>query len=71
MPQFGTGWPFVVDGIADSILLVGPVVDLIARKRVHPAYVFGIGAAVLGQVVTDLIAPSPLAVVLLHAVGAK
>jgi len=69
LPLFGAGWPFVVDGIADAILLVGPVVDLALRGRVHPAYVYGVGAVVLAQVSTDLLAPSPVATALLHALG--
>jgi hypothetical protein len=69
LPLFGSGWPFVVDGVADAILLVGPAVDLIARRRVNPAYLFGVGAVVLGQVATDLLAPSPLATAMLHALG--
>jgi hypothetical protein len=69
LPLFGPGWPFVVDGVADAILLVGPIVDLITRGRVHPAYVVGVGVVVLGQLTTDLVAPSPLATILLHALG--
>jgi hypothetical protein len=69
LPLFGAGWYFVVDGVADAILLIGPAVDLIARRRVHPAYVFGVGAVVLAQVMTDLLAPSPVATALLHVLG--
>jgi hypothetical protein len=69
IPAFGSGWPLVVDSIADSILLIGPVVDLISRKRIHPAYVVGICVIVLGQVATHFVAPSPIATALLHALG--
>jgi len=69
IPLFGAGWPFVVDGIADTILLIGPVVDLITRRRLHPAYIFGVAAVVLGQVTTDIVAPSPIATALLRALG--
>lgn len=71
IPLFGAGWWYVVDGIADAILLVGPIVDLIVRHRVHPAYLVGVGAVVLGQATTDLIAPSPIATALLHAIGVQ
>jgi len=69
IPLFGAGWPFVVDGIVDTILLIGPVVDLITRRRLHPAYIFGVAAVVLGQVTTDIVAPSPIATALLRALG--
>jgi hypothetical protein len=69
LPLWGANWPIVVDAVADSILLIGPIVDLITRGRVHPAYVVGIGAVVLGQVSTDMLAPSPIAAALLHALG--
>ncbi len=69
IPALGAHWWFVVDAIADTILLIGPVGDLIARRRVHPAFVVGVCAVVLGQATTDLIAPSPIATALLHALG--
>jgi hypothetical protein len=71
IPLFGAGWWYVVDGIDDAILLVGPIVDLIVRHRVHPAYLVGVGAVVLGQATTDLIAPSPIATALLHVIGVQ
>jgi hypothetical protein len=69
IPAFGAGWPLVVDSIADTILLIGPITDLVARRRVHPAFVVGVCAVVLGQATTDLLAPSPIATALLHALG--
>ncbi len=70
LPLFGPTWPFIVDGVADTMLLIGPIVDLITRKRVHPAYLLGVGVVVFGQAATDLLAPSPLATLMLHAIGA-
>ncbi len=69
LPLFGTAWPFVADGVLDTIALIGPAMDLIRRKRVHPAYLYGVGAIVAGQAVVDLVAPSPIAGMLLRAVG--
>ena len=70
LPLFGTAWPFVADGVQDLIALIGPAVDLIRRKRVHPAYLYGVGAIVAGQALVDLVSPSPIAAFLLRAVGA-
>ncbi len=68
---FGAYWPFVVDGVVDMIALAGPVHDMIVRRRVHPAYVWGVGTIAAGQVLTDIIAPSPVATALLHVLGTK
>ena len=71
IPMFGPMWPLVVDGAIDLLAFVGPAIDLIERRRIHPAYWYGVGAIVLGQALVDLIAPSPLATAFLHLVGAK
>jgi hypothetical protein len=71
IPAFGAGWPLVVDAIADSIVSIGPIVDLITRGRVHPAYLVGVCAVVLGQATTDLLAPTRIATALLHALGTR
>jgi hypothetical protein len=71
IPLFGAGWYLVVDGVADTILLIGPIADLIARRRVHPAYGVAIAAIVLGQATSDLVAPSPIATAMLHTLGAR
>jgi uncharacterized membrane protein YozB (DUF420 family) len=71
LPLFGAAWPFVSDGVLDLIAMIGPAVELLRRKRVHPAYLYGVGAIIGGQSVVDLVAPSPLAGLLLHAVGAQ
>ena len=71
LPLWGAQWSLYVDGIADTMLLIGPAVELVTRKRVHPAYVYGIGAIVLGQIAMHVIAPSPLATAMLHALGTR
>ena len=70
LPLFGTAWPFVADGVIDLIALAGPTMDLVVHRRIHSAYVWGAGAIVSGQAIVDLMAPSPVAVLLLRAVGA-
>jgi FtsH-binding integral membrane protein len=69
IPLLGAHWWFAVDAVADTILLIGPLTDLIARKRVHPAYFVGVAAVVIGQATTDIVAPSPVATAMLHALG--
>ena len=66
---FGANWPFVVDGLVDLIACAGPAADLLYERRVPPAYLCGLAAIVLGQVLTYLLAPSHLAIALLHALN--
>ncbi len=68
---FGSNWPFAVDAVVDIIVLIGPCVDLISRRRIHPAYLWGVGAILAGQVVTYAVAPSSLATTLLAALHTK
>jgi hypothetical protein len=70
LPLFGSVWPFVVDGLLDLIALAGPAVDLVLRRRVHPAYIWGVGAIIAGQASVDILAPTPIARTLLRMVGA-
>ncbi len=70
LPLLGAGWPFVADGVVDLLASVGPAFDLALRRRIHPAYVCGVGTIVAGQAVVDLAAPSPVAAVMLRLVGA-
>ena len=65
----GSAWPYAVDGIIDLIALAGPIVDLAARRRIHPAYLWGVGSLLLGQIVVDLLAPSPVATAGLELLG--
>lgn len=71
IPLFGAVWPAVVDGVVDLLALAGPAVDLLVRGRVHPAYVWGVGAIVVVQVLVDALAYSPLALPMLRLVGAR
>ena len=70
IPLFGAAWPFYADGAADLIALAGPATDLAIRGRVHPAYVWGVGAIVGGQAMVYLVSASPLAPILLASVHA-
>ncbi|PTT73714.1 hypothetical protein DBR41_27990, partial [Pseudomonas sp. HMWF010] len=42
------------------LALVGPAYDLITRRRVHPAYLWGVGLILLAQPLHGLIAATPL-----------
>ena len=64
---FGARWPFVVDGVVDALLLAGPIVDWVVRRRIHPAWLWGGGVIVGGQVLVYALAPSPVAQAMLHA----
>ncbi len=69
IPAFGAWWPMVADGVTDLLALTGVAVDLAVRHRVHPAYLWGVGAIVATQAAIDLLASSPLAGLLLRAMG--
>lgn len=56
---FGAATGMAVTGGTLAIALVGPITDLIVRKRVHPAYVWGVGAIVVTDVVIGLLGFSP------------
>lgn len=54
MDSFGAAAPLVMFGVILLFAFAGPVVDLFVRKRIHPAYAWGVGAIVLSNL---LIAP--------------
>jgi hypothetical protein len=70
IPLLGAAWPYAADATIDLLALAGPANDLLTRGRIHPACLWGIGAIVAGQLIVDLLAPSPIATILLHLVGA-
>jgi hypothetical protein len=45
-------------------------VDLLTRRRIHPAYLYGIAAILCGQAITDILAPAAFLTPILHALGA-
>ena len=71
LPVFAMGphWPYFVDGLIDLLVLAGPVGDLVARRRAHRAYAWGIGAVIGGQVLVDVLVPTAVPTALLHALG--
>lgn len=65
MPSFGEAAPLVMFGVIMLFGLAGPVADLVTRKRVHPAYAWGLAAIVLSNVLVAPLAFSPPAQALL------
>jgi hypothetical protein len=70
MGAFGAAAPLIMFGINDAVLLAGPVVDFITRRRIHPAYFWGAGAVVLMEIAIPLLAFSPLGAAMLRLVRA-
>ena len=71
IPMLGPHWYLVVDAVIDVIALAGPCVDLAAHRRVHPAYLWGVGAILLCQLTVDATASSSLANALLRGLGTR
>jgi len=47
-------------GLLILLALIGPVFDLVTRRRVHPAYLWGVGLIIAAQPLHRLLAVSPL-----------
>jgi hypothetical protein len=61
---FGPHWYFIVDTVVLSIALIGPSLDFFSRRRIHPAYFYGVGAILIIQAPTDLVSATPFAAAL-------
>lgn len=68
MDALGPGAPLVMFGVNDLILLIGPAADLMIRRRVHPAYLWGVGAVLVMELAIGPVAFSPLGTLLLQLV---
>lgn len=66
MDSFGDAAPLVLFAVVDLFALAGPVADLISRRRVHPAYYWGVGAILLMEAAIPPLAFSPLAPVVIR-----
>jgi MFS family permease len=67
MASFGAVAPLVMFAVNDVILLAGPAADLVVRRRIHPAYLWGVAAVVLMQALIGPLAFSPPAQTLVRA----
>jgi hypothetical protein len=68
MNSFGAAAPVVLFGINDAVLLAGPLADLLVRRRIHPAYAWGVAAVASMELAIPLIALSPLGQAMLRLV---
>ncbi|TPG46535.1 hypothetical protein EAH76_23245 [Sphingomonas glacialis] len=71
MPSFGAAAPVVLFGVGMLFALAGPVVDLIVRRRVHPAYYWVVGTIAVSQLAIAPLAFSPIGGGLLAVVRAQ
>jgi hypothetical protein len=60
VPMMGASWFYGVDLVILAIAAIGPVFDLATQRRIHPAFLYGVGAILAGQVLVDLLLPTPL-----------
>ncbi len=70
MPDFGAAAPLVMFAAIALFAFAGPVMDLIVRKRIHPAYFWGVGAILLSMVLIGPLAMSPPAQAMLAMIQA-
>lgn len=68
MASFGRAAPLVLFGVIALFAFAGPIVDLIVRRRVHPAYIWGVAAILITDVVIGPLAFSPPIVALLRLI---
>jgi uncharacterized membrane protein YozB (DUF420 family) len=68
MDAFGKAAPLVMFGVIALFAFAGPVVDLIVRKRIHPAYVWGVSAILISMILIGPLAFSPPALALLKVI---
>jgi len=70
MPSFGPAAPLVLFGVIALFAFAGPVADLVVRRRVHPAYFWGVGVILLSNAVIAPLAFSPLTAMALNMLQA-
>jgi hypothetical protein len=61
MESFGRAAPAVMFGVILLFGLAGPVYDLVIRRRVHPAYYWGISTILISMIITGPLAFTPMA----------
>ncbi|CAN5293776.1 hypothetical protein BH10PSE4_BH10PSE4_36980 [soil metagenome] len=68
MDSFGKAAPLVMFGVIALFAFAGPVVDLIVRRRIHPAYLWGVGAILLSEILIGPLAFAPPTLALLKII---
>ena len=66
MSSFGAAAPLVLFGVVDLYLLAGPVFDLFTRRRIHPAYFWGVPAVLLSEILIGPVGMAPPTIALAH-----
>jgi uncharacterized membrane protein YozB (DUF420 family) len=61
MESFGRAAPMVMFAAILAFGLAGPIYDVVIRRRVHPAYIWGVSTIILSMVITGPIAFTPAA----------
>ncbi|MET0256596.1 MAG: hypothetical protein ABWZ85_02810 [Luteibacter sp.] len=70
MESFGRAAPMVMFGAIMAFCLVGPVYDIIVRRRVHPAYIWGVAVILASMLVTAPVAFLPATQALVNLIRA-
>lgn len=60
MDSFGAGAPLVMFGVIALFAFAGPVADLTVRRKVHPAYYWGVAAILISMAIIPPVAFSPI-----------
>ena len=68
MPTLGPVGMIIMFALMDVPVLVGMGADLVVRKRIHPAYLWGLGALVAMEIIIPPLGMSPVGQALLTAV---
>ena len=71
MASFGAVAPLVMFAVADLITFAGPVADLIVRRRIHPAYYWGVGAILGYELLIGPLGLAPPTLALVQALQAR
>jgi uncharacterized membrane protein YozB (DUF420 family) len=71
MDKFGAAAPLVMFAAIALFAFAGPVADLVVRRRIHPAYYWGVAAILLSMAIIPPLAFSPPAGALLKLVRGR
>jgi hypothetical protein len=71
VPLMGPSWFYGVDLVLLAIAAAGPVFDFVTLRRIHPAYLYGVGAIFAGQMGVDLLLHTPLPAAVVRFVGGQ
>ena len=68
MLNLGALTPLFIFALVDLFAIAGAIYDLIERRRVHPAYFWGVGAIVLSEILIGPLAFAPPTLALVHLI---